>query len=87
MTISPCIHTSLAELIASYKDASAIEIDMPIGLSDTGTRLCDVEARRLLGKDRWSSVFLPPIYDILDAPTFKDAQRQSVAMIGRGTTK
>lgn len=85
-TITPMIHATLAGLIDHYADAGAIGIDIPIGLSGTGTRQCDVEARRRLGKDRKSSVFPPPIYAILDAPSFADAQRQSVEAIGKGTT-
>jgi len=86
-TIVPEIHTTLAELIDAHPDAGAIGIDIPIGLSSTGTRQCDVEARRRLGKDRRSSVFPPPVYDILDALTFEEAQRRSVAAIGRGTSQ
>lgn len=85
--IEPEIHTTLAGLIAAYSDADAICVDVPIGLSDIGTRQCDVEARCRLGKGRSSSVFPPPIYEILDAPTFVEAQRLSVAAIGRGTSQ
>ncbi len=85
--MEPEIHTTLAGLIAGHEDAGAIGIDIPIGLSSTGTRQCDVEARRRLGKDRRSSVFPPPVYEILDAASFGEAQLRSVAAIGRGTSQ
>jgi predicted RNase H-like nuclease len=85
--IEPEIHQTLAGLIECHVDAGAIGIDIPIGLSSTGTRQCDIEARRNLGPGRSSSVFPPPLYEILDAPTFAEAQIRSVAQIGRGTSQ
>ena len=84
-TIEPEIHPTLASVIDTHTDAGAIGIDIPIGLSSTGTRQCDIEARRLL-KDRRSSVFPPPVYEVLLVPTFTEAQRLSVEAMGRGTT-
>ncbi len=82
--ITPKIHKTLAGLIKHHADAAAIGIDMPIGLSDTGTRRCDVEARRLLGPGRASSVFPPPIRDVLHVETYEEALALSRAKIGRG---
>jgi predicted RNase H-like nuclease len=82
--ITPKIHKTLAGLIKHPADAAAIGIDMPIGLSDTGTRRCDVEARRLLGPGRASSVFPPPIRDILHVATHKEANTLARAKIGKG---
>lgn len=82
--ITPKIHKTLAGLIKHHADAAAIGIDMPIGLSDTGTRRCDVEARRLLGPGRASSVFPPPIRDVLHVETYEEAKALSHAKIGRG---
>lgn len=86
-TIKPEIHVTLAELIEHHGDAGAIGIDMPIGLSDTGTRTCDVEARRVLGPGRASSVFPPPVRDILHAATYGDAVMLSRARIQRGISQ
>ena len=86
-TIVPRFHATLAELISAHADASAIAIDIPIGLSDTGTRRCDIEARKLLGPGRASSVFPPPIPAILNAPTFAEATRRSVELIGKGISQ
>lgn len=83
-TITPEIYPSLAGLIEDHAEAGAIGIDMPIGLSDTGTRTCDVEARRLLGPGRGSSVFPPPIRAALSATTYEEALAISRAKTGRG---
>jgi predicted RNase H-like nuclease len=53
-------------VVASFADVLALShdvvgVDIPIGLlSEPGPRACDVEARRLLGRPRASSVFPAP---------------------------
>ena len=47
-----------------------IAIDMPIGLADDGPRACDLEARRMLGRPRGSSVFAPPCRSALAGTTY-----------------
>jgi predicted RNase H-like nuclease len=44
-------------------------IDIPIGLPAAGPRRCDLEARRLLGRPRASSVFPAPPRSLLAAAT------------------
>jgi predicted RNase H-like nuclease len=54
-----------------------VVVDIPIGLLDRyqpGGRVCDQEARRLLGPRR-SSVFSPPIRPALRAATYAQARR------------
>ena len=51
---------------------SAIAVDMPIGLAETGSRACDIEARRRLGPRR-SSVFPAPLRPMLEADTYQAA--------------
>jgi predicted RNase H-like nuclease len=50
-----------------------IAIDVPIGLTDSGPRACDREARRLLGRPRASSVFPAPIRAVLGARSWEEA--------------
>jgi predicted RNase H-like nuclease len=50
-----------------------IALDIPIGLPDRGSRLCDCEARRLLGPGRASSVFPAPIRPVLAATSYDNA--------------
>ncbi len=48
-------------------EVDVLAIDIPIGLSDTGLRRCDLEARRLLGRPRASSVFPAPARALVEA--------------------
>lgn len=66
-----CILSSIDEVI-NLKPA-VLTIDIPIGLTDSGPRQCDKEARRLLGRPRASSVFPAPIRPKLDATTREQA--------------
>jgi predicted RNase H-like nuclease len=50
-----------------------IAIDMPIGLSDRTPRACDLQARRMLGRPRASSVFPAPCRAALAATTYHRA--------------
>lgn len=83
-SVEPVVYGSLKDIIEANPDASAIGVDIPIGLSDTGTRQCDLCARKLLGKPRSSSVFPPPVFEILDIATFAEAVIASNKRIGKG---
>ena len=50
-----------------------LTIDIPIGLTDGGPRLCDREARLRLGAPRASSVFPAPIRPVLAAGSYEEA--------------
>ncbi len=63
----------------------AVAIDMPIGLLDTRPRVCDTEARKLLGVRR-SSVFPAPARSTLGAATFDEARVRSKATLGKSLT-
>ena len=57
-------------------DADVITVDIPIGFLNAakhGGRTCDIEARKLLGGKRGSSVFPPPVRGALDATSYWDA--------------
>jgi predicted RNase H-like nuclease len=86
-TVEPVIHGSLVDLLAYYSDADAIGVDIPIGLSRTGSRACDVAARKLLGRGRSSSVFPAPHPDVLHAPTYQEAVELSRAAIQKGVSQ
>jgi predicted RNase H-like nuclease len=49
--------------------ADMLAVDIPIGLTERGPRLCDLEARARLGRPRGSSVFPAPIRPVLAAGT------------------
>ena len=71
-----------------YADAEVICIDMPIGLRDEGKheRLCDTEARNLLGERR-SSVFPAPCREAAYATTYKKACDVNERKTGRRLSK
>ena len=52
---------SAGELFAQIPAPAVFSIDIPIGLTDSGPRQCDIQARRLLGARRGTSVFPAPI--------------------------
>jgi predicted RNase H-like nuclease len=66
---------SLGETGALLHDESvgAVAIDVPIGLPDAGSRECDREARKLLGR-RGVSVFPAPCRAVLTAASYPDAR-------------
>lgn len=68
-----------------YKRASLILIDIPIGLKDK--RLCDVEARKLLGRKRASSIFPVPCRPALRANSYKEACLLNRKLCGRSISK
>lgn len=69
--------------------ATAVFIDIPIGLpdEDVAERVCDREARRLLGRARSSSVFPVPARASLRARDFAEAQEINRRHTGRGISK
>ena len=65
----------------------AVAIDIPIGLTDSGPRLCDLEARKVLGRPRSSSVFPAPVRRILGAATYAEACAVGRAVDGRAINR
>ncbi len=63
-----------------------IGIDMPIGLSGDGVRLCDREARKALFH-RASTVFSPPPRPLLHLADYTVANAESRRQFGRGISK
>lgn len=72
---------SLRDILALVPGFEVIAIDMPIGLLDTpqpGGRLCDRQARRLLGR-RASSVFTPPCRPDIAATTYEQVRHHGIS--------
>jgi len=72
-----CVQT-FKDIIELPEKPGVIAVDIPIGLLDAaepGGRLCDREARRLLGRPRNSSVFSPPVRAALSCRTYPSALR------------
>lgn len=77
------IFPTFAEL-ASVVEANVIAIDIPIGLTDSGTRDADREARRYLGQPRGTSVFPAPIRPLLSSRSHAEAMKRSREIDGKG---
>ena len=60
------------ELLAQVPRPTVLAIDIPIGLMERGSRLCDTQARASLGPRR-SSVFPAPLRAVLEARSWEDA--------------
>jgi len=70
-----CVASSFAEVLSKTRQCKLVCVDIPIGLSDGDKpRQCDVQARKILGPGRASSIFPPPIRQCLSA---KDPQTAS----------
>jgi predicted RNase H-like nuclease len=74
-------------LLALFRECAVVAIDVPIGLSDDGGRLCDHHARRFLGGKRASSVFPAPLRPLLAASTYPEANSISRNVQKRGISK
>lgn len=65
-----------------YKSSTLILIDIPIGLPHWRHRLCDVEARKILGK-RGASVFPAPSRDAIQQPDYENAGKVNQKILGK----
>jgi predicted RNase H-like nuclease len=62
-------------------------IDMPIGLPEASPRQCDLQARKLLGPGRTSSVFPPPCRDALQAASYREACERNARVTGKSLSQ
>ena len=67
-------------------DVTHMGVDMPIGLSNAGPRVCDIEARKFLGRGG-SSVFPAPPRSILGCVDYRTALDIARSTTGRGISK
>lgn len=75
------------DLVRGQPVPELIAVDIPIGLPESGPRLCDLEARRLLRRGRGSSVFPAPIRPLLHAASYEEACRIRLDIEGRGISR
>ncbi len=69
--IAAIVVPSIADAIDRFKP-TLLMVDIPIGLTDSGPRECDLEARRQLRPRRASSVFPAPVRAVLRAETYAE---------------
>jgi predicted RNase H-like nuclease len=79
---SALLADSLREIVASYRTAAVIAIDVPIGLPESGQRQADLEAKMLLGPRR-STIFAVPPRPVLAATTYAAARERALELTGK----
>ena len=78
---------SLEELLSDYSD-SVMVIDIPVQLNEKNyLRECDILAKRYLGKNFQSSIFIPPLKKVLKCNTYEEANSLSRKIAGKGLSK
>jgi predicted RNase H-like nuclease len=77
------VSENIEKLWETHKDASLILIDIPIGLPFKEPRVCDLEARKLLGKGKTSCVFPPPCREAAAAKNYKQACETNKNILGK----
>ena len=80
---------SIQDLVERFPDAYLVLVDIPIGLRDEGAqeRLCDLEARKVLGPGRASSVFPVPCRRAVWASSYEEASRINQELTGKRLSK
>ena len=77
----------LNKLLSDYPD-SIVVIDMPIELNKKKyLRKCDILAKKYLGKEFQSSIFIPPLKRVLECNTYQEANELSKKIAGKGLSK
>ena len=83
-TLKSMIFKSAAELFAQTPTPAVFAIDIPIGLTNSGPRQCDIQARRLLGARRGTSVFPAPIRPVMNVASRVEADKIHRSIDERG---
>jgi predicted RNase H-like nuclease len=83
------IDARIVDVVTRFKSARLVLIDIPIGLRDSckKERLCDLEARRVLGPSRASSVFPVPCRAAVGSNCYTEAVNINRELCGRGVSK
>ena len=77
------IYKTIGDFGKAFQKATLIFIDIPIGLPETGRRLCDLQTRKILYR-RASSVFPVPCREALAPKTYRSAVRINQRVMGVG---
>ncbi|MFH0821764.1 MAG: DUF429 domain-containing protein [Pseudomonadota bacterium] len=80
------VYPNIETVWESHPQPNVILVDIPIGLSENGTRLCDQEARRMLGR-RAVSVFSVPCRPAVYAGSYDEACDINKAHTGHRISK
>ncbi len=83
-SIFSAIYESVDALLEAISNPIIVAIDIPIGLTDSGPRECDLRARKMLGSPRSSSVFPAPLRRALEATSREEADEITRSIDGKG---
>ena len=82
-TVHAQIFARIDEVLSLEPRPGIVTVDVPIGLTDSGPRLCELEARKQLGAPRSSSVIPAPVRSTLVATSYPEACRLGHMADGR----
>ena len=78
---------NLNKILSDYPN-SVVVIDMPTELNKKNyLRECDILAKRFLGKNFQSSIFIPPLKRVLECTNYREANMLSKKITGKGLSK
>lgn len=80
------VFEDFSKVVAKYSSFDNLLIDIPIGLPTQGTRLCDVEARKILGR-RGTSVFTVPCRKAVYSTGYEEACNVNLEINGKKLSK
>lgn len=83
-SIFSAVYASVDELLVAISNPIVVAIDIPIGLTESGPRECDLRARQMLGSPRSSSVFPAPLRQALEATSREEADEITRSIDGKG---
>ncbi len=83
------VFENINQLFHAYSDSKWILIDIPIGLpsKENPRRNCDIEARKLLGPKKASTVFPPPCREATKASNYTEANQTNRAVLAKGMSQ
>lgn len=84
--ISSEVYFSARQLINQFRNPDVLALDIPIGLTESGPRQCDILARKMLRQPRGRSVFPAPIRPALAASDYREANTISRSVDGKGVS-
>jgi predicted RNase H-like nuclease len=85
--VTAFIEPSMSAVIARLGGRAIVAVDVPIGLTEQGARTCDLEARKILGQPRGTSVFPAPVRAALRGRTHVEASDLHEHADGRRMTR
>jgi predicted RNase H-like nuclease len=83
---SSAVAPSFPAILDAFRDASAIAVDIPIGLPPPYPRPADLAARAFVGP-RWQSVFLTPPRELVETASYADANVRARVLLGTGLSR